>query len=630
MKKLKISMLALAALALGACTSDDIALSDSAGKAVEVSGDGYVSFAINLPTTPVTRAANDVYDDGLASEYAVNDATLLLFAGESESAATCYASYNLTTAFGLESPADDNITSRSQITQLIDTPASGNIYAMVVLNANGLLSNITVGTATTAGSSLKDLQTTSLNLANATTGASAISAMTTTGFFMCNAPLINKKGGTSDPSEGTVTTLAVIDPENIYSSAAEAEAHPATEIYVERGMAKVTVVDATPETPETGQIAATINGFTLDITNTKSYLVRNTTGAEDWWGYVNTASGDHRMAGSVEIANGLYRTYWATDPNYSDTTDPDDMTLLEGTTPELTACGDETPLYCLENTFNVRHQNDDETTRVIIGATLNDGADFYIWDNDKSTLYTTTTDESVEPSVTTTGLDKIKALILTQLEAEGYMEEAEELWVGPVDETTGESLGENMYDYITIVFDNEEEGLTAGDDLTFTYTVSDDVVASWFNVAEGATEAVIPAALVSTSDEYAAVVADLNSHHQVAYYEGGESYYPVKIKHFGDDLTPWSEQYASTTGNTSNEKSYPTSNSLGADQEDAWLGRYGVLRNNWYEITVTGVTNIGSATVPHAYGDPDDPTEQWISIEINILSWAKRAQSVTL
>ncbi len=95
MKKLKISMFALAALALGACTSDDVALNNENN--VLNGGDGYVSLAINLPTTPSTRAANDVFDDGLASEYAVQDATLLLFGGSSESTAVYYASYNLGT-----------------------------------------------------------------------------------------------------------------------------------------------------------------------------------------------------------------------------------------------------------------------------------------------------------------------------------------------------------------------------------------------------------------------------------------------------------------------------------------------------------------------------------------------------
>lgn len=69
---------------------------------------------------------------------------------------------------------------------------------------------------------------------------------------------------------------------------------------------------------------------------------------------------------------------------------------------------------------------------------------------------------------------------------------------------------------------------------------------------------------------------------KVATYENGISYYPVRIKHFGDDLTPWkSSEKPLPTVNTG---AYPTAN-----QAANYLGRYGVLRNNWYNIDVTGI-----------------------------------------
>ncbi len=639
MKRTKISMLALAAMALCACTNEDIVLTENSP--VAIGGDGYVSLAINLPTEVSSRAANDNYNDGLPSEYAVNDATLLLFGGASETEATCYGTYNLTTKWEEYGSQYDNITSRSQVTQKIDTPTSGSIYALVVLNAvsNKLLSDVgtddaTFGNLTLEGATLGNLQSKVQELGG-------VSAMTSKGFFMCNAPLISAPGGATDPSKGVVTTLAEIDGSKIFSSAAEAESHPATEIYVERGMAKVTVVDNTPTTPGTGEIAATINGFILDLTNNVSYLVRNaTTGSVDafkasWWGLKNgntLNANQYRFAGNVPVSAGLYRTYWATDPNYDvvpyDPASPDGardygtvMTSLAGGTPTLTACGDETPLYCLENTFNVSHMNQDETTRAIIGATLNGGKDFFIWDNDKTTIYS---DESRPFWGGTKGIDEIKALILTQLQAEGYMKEAEAAWVGP-------TIGlHDMYSYITIVFDEEKDGVIsrASDDLTFRYTISSSVRANWFVDSDNKPLGHVPDVLVEGSDAYNEVVKNLNDHHQVAFYKGGQSYYPVLIEHFGSDLAPWDEKF-SVPNASHNAQSYPE-NVWGATSEANWLGRYGVLRNNWYEINVTGVHTIGSATVPTAYGDPDDPTQKWMSFEINILSWAKRTQDVTL
>lgn len=66
---------------------------------------------------------------------------------------------------------------------------------------------------------------------------------------------------------------------------------------------------------------------------------------------------------------------------------------------------------------------------------------------------------------------------------------------------------------------------------------------------------------------------------------------------------------------------YPTK-----DQAENWLGRYGVLRNNWYDITVQGVKGLGSATVPELTGTTDDEFDSYIAVQINVLSWAKRTQ----
>lgn len=109
MNKLKLFPIALTALVLGACSSEDII--DNGGQGPVAQGEkGYVSFAINLPTTPSTRA-NDVFDDGAAYEYNVNDATLLIFNGDSEDNAKFYGAYNLTLGNAeLEGGVDDNIT----------------------------------------------------------------------------------------------------------------------------------------------------------------------------------------------------------------------------------------------------------------------------------------------------------------------------------------------------------------------------------------------------------------------------------------------------------------------------------------------------------------------------------------
>ena len=126
--------------------------------------------------------------------------------------------------------------------------------------------------------------------------------------------------------------------------------------------------------------------------------------------------------------------------------------------------------------------------------------------------------------------------------------------------------------------------------------------------------------LETLNADIATQVAALNDEDglEISYYKGGYAYYPILIKHFGDTQTPWEE-------GSSNGGAY-----TGDNAEANWLGRYGVLRNNWYDITVTGIKNIGSPSVPDITGDTDDPESRYIAVSINVLSWTKRTQSADL
>ena len=198
MKNVKLFSMALAALMLGACSSDEVAVNDN--QTVTGGEKGYVNLSINLPTQPTSRA-NDVYNDGLPAEYKVNDATLLLFAGATEAAATFRSAYELdVTGFATQAPANDNITTKATLVQEITTPTTTseqNIYALVVINDNGLLTvNANVaslnGTSLT-GKTFADVYGQALTLSSA-------ADLTDDGFFMTNAPLANKAGGTVQPT----------------------------------------------------------------------------------------------------------------------------------------------------------------------------------------------------------------------------------------------------------------------------------------------------------------------------------------------------------------------------------------------------------------------------------------------
>jgi hypothetical protein len=124
------------------------------------------------------------------------------------------------------------------------------------------------------------------------------------------------------------------------------------------------------------------------------------------------------------------------------------------------------------------------------------------------------------------------------------------------------------------------------------------------------------------------VIETLNTQlSNVERFVGGIAYYPIRIKHFGDDLTPWNDGEW-TAGNQPKEDGindiYPTT----PGQDANYLGRYGMVRNNWYDLVIGEILKIGSSTVPELSTHPDDELESlYIKARINILSWAKRTQN---
>ena len=106
------------------------------------------------------------------------------------------------------------------------------------------------------------------------------------------------------------------------------------------------------------------------------------------------------------------------------------------------------------------------------------------------------------------------------------------------------------------------------------------------------------------------------------------AYYAVRIKHFGDtEGTPWNVAGQGVTAG-GNSLIYPNPST---GNNDGWfLGRYGVVRNNWYDISVKKIQTLGDATIPAFTTDPDDVLENYISVSINVLSWSKHTQDAEL
>lgn len=585
MKKSLLFSAVLAGLMLGSCSSSD----DLAGgnTSANQDGKGYVAFTINLPSqsgssSRASNSTNDQFNDGMATEYAVKDATLILFNGSTtEGESSFVEAHKLsTTPWTNQNPADDNITTQSKkIVQKV-TKSITNAKALVILNNNNTLTVGDDGTLKVNGTEFTGTYADFLALADATSGKT----LTADGFYMANAPLANGKGGDSNPtaSSTTVTTLTDLT-DKIYDTEAEAQSGTPAEVYVERGVAKVTLNKGTKDKADNGtpeKVDFAITGWAIDNTNPTTYLVRSIDGFSGWMSYANekVTTKPYRFVGHTAVAPNLYRTYFAKDMNYD--TEVAANYLKRVTDADFKdTYGAENPQYCFENTFDVKHQNENQTTLVAIKAKLNSGADFYIVGGDQTTLYTKTKLENL-----------IKSKFLS----------VEEAWI------------KNNAKDATITI--------SGDDLTLTFDKDAAGEINLTNVAVKPEKLKTPTTALPTNwltDVKAAVGS-------VVCYKGGVSYYTVRIKHFGDDLTPWKNgELGVKPGSV-----YP--DGISKKAEENWLGRYGVLRNNWYDIEVTGVKGLGSATIPELTGTTDDELESYIAVRINVLSWAKRTQGAVL
>lgn len=600
MKKSLLFSAVLAGLMLGSCSSSDDIAGNNTG--FNETGKGYINISLNLPTQGknVSRAANDDTADGVADEYKVNDAALLLFAGANENDAVFQGAYNLD---GLKkTDISTNVQISTQLTkvqEISSVSATGKIYAFVLVNKG---SNIVVGPDHTI-----TVKSTAFN-----GKFSDFSQLKVDGAFvkdnlmMTNVPVVTKPGSTAFDDATVLTDVT----SSIFKTEAEAKANPAADVFVERVASKVTLgMTGTGTSTETlsadGATAKnfkyTLEGWNLANVNKSSYLVRQydnswnslkSDGSDFLTGAVKSAfdANPYRFAGinmiktnkSSDPAANKYRTYWGKDINYTD----EAPFASEATVGDAAlSLGKDETTYCYENTFDVAHQDVRNTTCAIVKMKITpdsytDGT-FYTINGGKDVVYS---------------LANAKTKVGNQFLAENTESSLKTTYFHTVTEAGNITVSDVEF--------SDEAGAVKFNKLVLTFTPTAGGTATTADVTD------------------AAVLTALANNIKVVEYKGGYSYYNILIKHFGDELTPWNPS-TKTSG-----ISYPTPN------EANWLGRYGVLRNNWYDLDITGVSRLGAAT-PEELDvkkdpTPDDNLKSYISVKINVLSWAKRTQKAIL
>lgn len=630
-------------------------------------GNAFFSVNINVPdVSAATRAAGQDgpglddrnFNDGVANEYNIENATLLLFG--QKAGMTSERDYELISYYNL-APEDWTPDGNPQITQnrtsvvkvsKTNTQGYTGLWALVLANKMNYVtidgdedapvikyrnsSSGTVGSyvvATPAGDKLTygeiaDLQITERHR-NYKTSA----------FFMSNMPYTSGVPADYNADHDlTVKTLYQVNTAMLYTSKETAQSNAAAvTVNIERSLAKVEVLKSSSfdNTTEVEGIEADVKGWFVDNTNPSTSLMRNCyegTAASPSYAYLSYKThvtnpapaswSNYRFVSGNIVSTGCHRTFWAVDHNYNipatnlitkknTVVDTEMMkfdvegNVLSGSLREMGSY-----YYCTENTFDVEHQTEPNTTRVVVAATFNGGKEFYTVSTKEGTIYT----EITTPVAMTAAQhlqdyikDEVVKRSINQAWAEYYLANPANL----------KSCIEVAFEY-----DNAPAGSkgtpTAGK-LKAVISLNETALASELKAGAEYTTA------IAISHWPADNNTTLNgSSYVYNYYAGGAAYYSIKIKHFGDTETPW---LGLVGMHNTVESNYGTPN---VKASQSYLGRYGVVRNSWYNITVTGIRQIGSPTVPDTPDVPDDTVEQYLKYTINVTPWRIYTQSEKL
>lgn len=567
--------LAVIAAMSASCSSNEDLGTAGPGTGTNETGVGYATFTINLPSVSGTRAADAggaEMAEGTPEEYKVSNATALIFQkyGSDEGSYKFVESVTLPIdGWTNDSTPGITTTSKKLVAKLTNVDTK-NDYSVLILLNNKNVNLLTVG------QSYNDWNSKNILTPSVTDWAGS------DGFYMANAPL---KGSAASPA-----TLVPIDKNKIYASETEANNSAndcAATVYVERGVAKMTVANPGTKTVKDKatsndtQSKVTFSKWALDITNKKTYAVHNIDGLSKDFPAIWTTE---RFTGTNN------RVYWGTDPNYNlaglNTADTGNdakrkeefnfITAPSEINKDFTNTTNTNPVYCLENTFNLANMYQGQTTRVIFKATYtpkddagkplaeSDGT-FYTIGNMTTILKEADLKKAVDAAATSvlSGC----TVDYTNLKTEG----SHVITLADIKDSTG----------TTLVADKDYGGKTG---TKIVKAINDKL-----GLKAGRPEEMV----------------GINT------YLKGATYYIARVKHFSSLTWQSGESYG--------------------DNNLKYLGRYGMLRNNWYDLTVGNVYGPGYPGVPPVDPTlPDDENEKYLSVSVKILSWAKRSDTVDL
>lgn len=572
-KNLKNMAWMLAATLMMAACSDTLDEGSGNGNSNEFIGDkGYVNIGINLPTTPSTRDVS--YADGTEAEYKVNDVIIALFYGDNADEAKCTHAFKISGAdFKKYGTTTDNITTYSATgVRMISAPTS-KVFALALINAPIDKFGI-IGTGQEGESTGTAILSTGLKFNDGQEAfkgkLSDLNAAIEAAKIKDNTRgffMTNAAIAIGGETPST-STAQILAPITVYNEKSYAEdAAKDNPIYVERAAAKVTV-----------KVNDTDN--TLTVTDKYPHYAGATVLFQGWY-LQNT----NNIFYPVRKVDGF--DTWKTDA-YKIGTDNRFVGKLANPYRIFWAVDP-----------NYEPTSGSEGTGLTgkpatVDTWIEMGKDDYCAEN------TTTAAKMTEKALTSVllkakftpngGQKNDNFFILNNVSAiyseTEFLEWAKNTLIKANQTATG-----------TLNIGTE---LTSGKDI---------------NSAEDLKKLIISTGNSELTDAQASALLTAAGN-SIKFYKGGVTYYyATVIKHFGDEAPVAPDAVI-------NEATDYT--------EEGHLGRYGVVRNTWYELQINTVSGPGEPEIPEIPVTPPDKQENYINCEINVLSWAKRSQGVEL
>ena len=601
MKFSKYFMMAGAAFMLAACSSEE-PIGQAPGSEVLDGAEVYASFRINMVSPDGTRAPMDVTDEtGDADEYLIDNGKVLIFG-----------------------VLNDDMNGKTDVNQLT---LDERVKARFIVAAD--LENM--GTATAGSGSIKDTyQDVKAKFAKGTFSSANYSAYLAVCILNCQdaasgiTSFLPKQGesfadwGTREdmnshisfPKDGKTyfkmtnapvyisatndhRVLEIVNPSLVFENESDLEGKDAAAKFtVQRLAAKITVKSKEPSKSftvgtEGYKGTATLTAWATDNTRKTTFPVQNV-----WYDTELDEFNDFLLLNKSWLHSDS-RCFWGYSKFYTQeyANDADGNKLLgehfnRVTTNQVTTWSDEAA-YIRENMVAYNKMAKGNTTRVVVKATYNlqgktEGISFIKIDN-VAKLYTT---EEFCATVKEHYLD-----IKNEVLAEAEKDNGDNVVVS-LSKTTGNAY--TFGEFISI-----KDG-----DTTLTYNEKDaDKGYTVINRVAGRMG-----------------VYDVDAE-EVFLYQNGVCYYPIYVQHFAKD-----QEANGILADKIN---------ILDDYTPAHTGRYGILRNNWYELSINSVTGPGYPNIPPRIPDepvdgPADKTNKFLNVEINILNWAKHTQGVDL